>query len=176
MEKIISNWPVEGVNFIDISDCLLYPVENDLAFLEMAKQLKFDHNYAIISPESRGFIFGAPLAQIVKAPFLMLRKKGKLPVSETDSQFTFKAPNEYAIAEFVLNASSLNNLRSRRINQFIIVDDILATGDTALAISTFLREQGFSVNKALFYGEIIALKAADKLKVENIQCFSFKKY
>ena len=86
MEKIIDNWPVEGVNFIDISDCLLYPVESDLAFLEMAKQLKFDHNYAIISPESRGFIFGSPLAQRVKAPFLMLRKKGKLPVSYRRSE------------------------------------------------------------------------------------------
>lgn len=162
MIKTILDFPRPGIRFLDITPFLLEPEEVNKAvdaFCEQVKAVSNGEPVVIIGPEARGFIFGAMVAYRLSIPFFMLRKEGKLPNDGT--QVAFSADKEYGSSRFVVNTSDLDALKQKGIRKVIILDDILATGNTDLAIANFFKANGFEIALVMNLIEILALKGND---------------
>lgn len=161
----IKNYPIEGVNFRDITPLM----QNGEAFKEACDQIK---NFAtevdaniIVGPESRGFIFGCPVAYEMGIGFVPVRKPGKLP-RETVS-FTYDL--EYGSNELHIHADAIQPNQ-----KVLIVDDLLATGGTVEATIKLIEELGGVVVGCAFLIELSDLNGRDKLTNYNV--FSCMKY
>ncbi len=150
----VPNFPKEGIDFIDITTVL----KNAQAFkatidqmAELAGDLDFD---MVIGSESRGFILGAPLAYATGRGFAPVRKQGKLP-SET-----VKA--EYAL-EYGTDILELHVDAIKPGQRVLVVDDLLATGGTALANCQMVEALGGTVAGVIFFVELIDLGGREKL-------------
>lgn len=129
--RTVNDWPKPGVNFFDI--CSI--VEKPDAFAWTVNRLAvacgtFDAT-AIVSPDARGFLWGAPVAYATKLPLHLARKPGKLP----GNVFTQTYDYEYDSASISLQSESA--LEGKRV---MLIDDVLATGGTALAIVELLTQ------------------------------------
>ena len=105
-------------------------------------------------PESRGFIFGVPIAYNLHKPFIPIRKKGKLPRETASIQYEL----EYGTAELEIHKDAI-----RPGQRVVIVDDLIATGGTTEAIVRLIEELGGQVVKICFVMELAGLKGRDKL-------------
>ncbi|NLW29747.1 MAG: adenine phosphoribosyltransferase [Erysipelothrix sp.] len=150
----IKNYPIAGVNFRDITPLM----QNGDAFKEACDQIK---NFAteakadiIVGPESRGFIFGCPVAYEMGIGFVPVRKPGKLP-RETVS-FTYDL--EYGSNELHIHADAIQPNQ-----KVLIVDDLLATGGTVEATVKLIEELGGIVVGCAFLIELSDLNGRDKL-------------
>lgn len=150
----IKNYPIAGVNFRDITPLM----QNGDAFKEACDQIK---NFAteakadiIVGPESRGFIFGCPVAYEMGIGFVPVRKPGKLP-RETVS-FTYDL--EYGSNELHIHADAIQPNQ-----KVLIVDDLLATGGTVEATVKLIEELGGIVVGCAFLIELCDLNGRDKL-------------
>ena len=147
----VPNYPKEGIVFKDITTLL----ENARAFGEAIEQMKakiqqveFD---TIVAIESRGFIFGAPLAYALGRRLVVVRKKGKLPRKAIDVSYAL----EYGEDTLSIHEDSLSAQ-----NSVVIVDDLLATGGTMRAVCQLVEKTGASVNKILVFMELAFLHGA----------------
>ena len=152
--KVIPDFPKKGVMFRDVTGIL----ENADGFRSaidlMEKSLDGENVGLIVAPESRGFIFGAALADRVGAAFAPVRKPGKLP-RETVSE---KYDLEYGQAELHLHKDAV--IPGERV---VIVDDLLATGGTALAAAHLVERLGGQVVRMIFPIELEGFEAREKL-------------
>ena len=128
--RTIPNFPIDGVQFRDITSLLedyqaYNKVINDLAFVSQ----RFGAD-CVVGIESRGFLFGISLAQEFKLPFIPARKPGKLPNETVSKSFDL----EYGSTE--LHIQKISPVKGR----VIIVDDLIATGGTALACADLIHE------------------------------------
>ena len=161
----IKNYPIEGVNFRDITPLM----QNGEAFKEACDQIK---NFAtevdtniIVGPESRGFIFGCPVAYEMGIGFVPVRKPGKLP-RETVS-FTYDL--EYGSNELHIHADAIQPNQ-----KVLIVDDLLATGGTVEATIKLIEELGGVVVGCAFLIELSDLNGRDKLTNYNVfSCMNY---
>ena len=159
--NIIKDYPKPGINFIDINPLLQNPTQFSAAidaFCQTTKQeLPADmlDKTAIISPEARGFIFGAPVAHALHLPLLLIRKEGKIP----HKPYAFRITNEYTSYNVEVDEDLLNNF-----SQFIYIDDILATGQTLASVRTALQAKNKKLVLALHLTDVAALK---NLRDEN---------
>lgn len=177
MIKTILDFPQPGIRFLDITPFLLDPQEVKKALDALCAQVTAVANgepIVIIGPEARGFIFGAMVAARLEMPFFMLRKAGKLP--DDGSQVSFNADKEYGSSKFVVNMADLQELKSKGFRKVVILDDILATGNTDLAIADFFKAQGFDVALVMNLIEITALKGNDLYVVKGYKTYSYLKY
>lgn len=134
------NYPVEGVEFIDINPLILQKEvyeEITTGFVEELKNRDIDY---IIAPEARGFLFGAPVANVLNVGLIPVRKKGKLPPSTVAKSFEYE--KEYG--KDVLELPQLVN-ESYDNKNFYIIDDIYATGNTVKSIKNAVKELGGNV-------------------------------
>ena len=134
------NYPVEGVEFIDINPLILQKEvyeEITASFVEELKNRNIDY---IVAPEARGFLFGAPVANILGAGLVPVRKKGKLPPSTVAKRF--ESEKEYG--KDILELPQLVN-ESYDNKNFYIIDDIYATGNTVKSIKNAVKELGGNV-------------------------------
>lgn len=171
--KSIKDFPSAGINFLDISPMLLdadafHSICDDIT--NLAEQY---NPQVIVGPESRGFIFGVSVAYKLHAGFHMLRKKGKLP--DDGTQICFSADKEYGSSEFVVNKSDLQSLLNKGLKDIVIIDDVLATGETTLEIAKFYQSQGFNV-RAIITAIDISIGGADLLKKDNFAVHSVISY
>ena len=165
--KTVADYPKKGINFLDITPLLLQgEVFNSLCEDIKALVLRYSPQI-IISPEARGFLFGTPVAQSLKLGLYMLRKKGKLP--DDGSQLSFMADKEYGSSEFVVNMNDIRNLRSQGVRDVVIIDDVLATGQTLLGIADFYKNQGFNVKAVITAINIAPVGGMDLLKQNGYQ-------
>lgn len=139
--KVIPDFPKKGVMFRDVTGILENIDGFRLAIGMMEKALEGERVDLIVAPESRGFIFGAALADRVGAAFAPVRKPGKLP-RETVSE---KYGLEYGEAELHLHKDAV--IPGERV---VIVDDLLATGGTALAAAHLVERLGGKVVRMIF--------------------------
>ncbi len=164
----IPDFPEPGIMFRDITSVIQDPEGLKLSIdslAEKAKKVDFD---IVVGPESRGFIFGVPVAYLLGKGFVPVRKKGKLP-RETISR---KYDLEYGQAEIEIHKDAIQP--GQRV---LIVDDLVATGGSAEAAAKLVEDLGGKVVKMLFVMELAGLKGREKLKgydVDSLIIYSGK--
>lgn len=134
------DYPIKGVEFIDITPLTMQKeVMEEIIqkFLEETKNKKIDY---IVSPEARGFLFGAALASQLKVGFIPVRKKGKLPPTTVETQIDYQ--KEYG--KDILELPKLVE-KSYQNKNFYIIDDIYATGNTVKAIQKGIQNLGGNI-------------------------------
>jgi len=162
--RAIPDYPKKGILFRDITTL----IKNEKAFastidliIERSKKYKIDKIAAI---ESRGFVFASAVAYILKKPFILLRKKNKLP-AETHS-VDFKL--EYGTATIEVHKDSIDSEDS-----ILVIDDLIATGGTAEAAAKLVEISKGKVSAFIFVINLFDLGGSDNLikkgyKVENL--------
>lgn len=152
--RSIQDFPKKGINFRDITTVLQDREGFQLAIDSMQKELEGLEFDTILGAESRGFIFGAPLAYNMKKAFVPVRKKGKLPYETIAMEYEL----EYETATLELHKDAIH-LGDR----VVIVDDLIATGGTIEATTKLVEMLGGKVVKIVFLLELEGLKGREKL-------------
>ena len=155
----IPDFPEPGIMFRDITSVIQDPDGLKLAvdgLVDLVKDLDYD---LVIGPESRGFIFGVPVAYLTGKGFIPVRKKGKLP-RETVSQ---KYDLEYGQAEIEIHKDAV-----RPGQKVVIVDDLIATGGSAEAAAKLVEQLGGEVVKMVFVMELAGLEGRKKLEKYDV--------
>lgn len=155
----IPDFPKKGIQFKDITPVLQDPHGLRLAITSMQEamvDLEFD---LVVAPESRGFIFGVPIAFNTGAGFVPVRKAGKLPAETIQETYAL----EYGTASLEIHKDAIKP--GQRV---IIVDDLLATGGTLRAIINLVERLGGEVVKVCCLIELQDLKGRELLKDYNI--------
>ena len=162
--RSIPNYPKKGILFRDITTL----IKDEKAFsetinriVEKAKKMEIDKIAAI---ESRGFVFASAVSYIMNKPFILLRKKNKLPADVYSTDFEL----EYGTATIEVHKDSIN-----RGEKVLIIDDLIATGGTAEAAAKLIEISGGKVTAFIFVINLFDLNGSDKLvkkgyKVENL--------
>ncbi len=150
----IPNFPEEGIIFRDVTSILQDAEGLQLAINLMQEKVKDEEFDIVVGPESRGFIFGVPIAYNLKKAFIPVRKKGKLP-RETMS---VKYDLEYGSAEVEIHKDAI-----KPGQKVVIIDDLLATGGTLAAIIELVGALGGEVVKIVCLMELDDLKGKEKL-------------
>lgn len=161
----IPDFPQEGILFRDITPLMADGAafqEATRLFLDFAKQVDTE---VIVGPESRGFIFGCPVAVELGVGFIPVRKPGKLP-RETIS---YKYDLEYGSNELHMHSDAI-----KKGQKVLIIDDLLATGGTVEATIKMVEELGGEVVGCAFLIELEDLKGRELLK--NHEVFTILKY
>ena len=153
--RSIPDFPEKGVIFRDITTVIQDPEGFRLAINEMKDLLKGLDFDMIAGAESRGFMFGAPLAYAMGKGFVLIRKKGKLPCETVSVKYDL----EYGSAEIEIHKDSI-----KPGQKVVIVDDLIATGGTIEAAIKLIESLGGEVVKAIFLMELAGLKGRERLK------------
>ena len=162
--RSIKDYPKKGILFRDITTL----IKNEKAFsetidqiIERSKKYKIDKIAAI---ESRGFVFASAVSYLLKKPFILLRKKNKLPADVHSIDFEL----EYGTATIEVHKDSIESNEN-----VLIIDDLIATGGTAEAAAKLIEISGGKVSCFIFVINLFDLKGSDNLinkgyKVENL--------
>lgn len=155
----IPDFPKEGIIFRDVTSVLESAEGLEIAIDEMNKLLDgVDYNL-IAGTESRGFIFGAPIAYMNKKGFIPVRKKGKLPRETVEMNYDL----EYGSATIEIHKDSI-----KPGDKVVLVDDLIATGGTIEAAAKLVEQLGGEVVKMIFLIELVDLKGREVLKDYDI--------
>ena len=162
--RSIPDYPKKGILFRDITTL----IKDETAFSETinqivkrSKKIRFDKIAAI---ESRGFVFASAVSYILKKPFIMLRKKNKLPADVHSIDFEL----EYGTATIEVHKDSID-----KDDNVLVIDDLIATGGTAEAAAKLVEISGGKVACFIFVINLFDLNGSDNLlkkgyKVENL--------
>ena len=151
----IPDFPEPGIIFRDVTGVLQDAEGLHLAIDLMQEKLEGLDFDVVVGPESRGFIFGVPIAYNLKKPFIPIRKKGKLPCETASIKYDL----EYGSAEIEIHKRSI-----KPGDKVVIVDDLMATGGTAEAMIKLIEGLGGEVVEVLCLIELMGLKGREKLK------------
>ena len=151
----IPDFPEKGIIFRDITSVLQDAEGFQLAVEKMAELLENVEFDVIAGTESRGFIFGAPIAYKLKKPFVPIRKKGKLPRETVSKTYAL----EYGTAEIEIHKDAIAPGQ-----KVVIIDDLIATGGTVKACAELIEELGGTVKKMVFLIELSDLGGRNLLK------------
>ena len=156
----IPDFPSPGIIFRDVTSILQDGEGLHLAIdqlLEMVKDVDFD---VIVGAESRGFIFGMPVAYELHKPFILARKPGKLPRETVSMDYEL----EYGTGTIEMHADSI-----KPGQKVVIIDDLIATGGTVEAIAKLVEKLGGQVVKICFIMELAGLKGREKLAGYDVE-------
>ena len=162
------NYPEEGIIFRDITTVLGDKDGLRLAIDKMQECLNDVDFDVVAGPESRGFIFGVPIAYNMGKPFVPIRKKGKLPCETIFEEYAL----EYGTAVVEIHKDAI--CPGQKV---VIVDDLIATGGTTEAIVRLIERLGGKVVKIVFLMELAGLKGGERLKeqdVSSVICYDGK--
>ncbi len=152
--RTIPDFPKPGIMFKDITTLLAEPAAFQYSIEQLKSKVSDRQIDAIVAIESRGFIFGAALAHTLGKPFAIVRKKGKLPYQTIAEEFDLEYGREKI--EMHIDAVKPNQ-------KVLIVDDVLATGGTALAVAKLVEKLGGVVAGFAFLIELDKLNGRNKL-------------
>ena len=164
----IPDFPEPGIIFRDITSVLQDADGLQLAIDSMQDCLKVIDVDVIAGTESRGFIFGVPIAYNLHKPFVPIRKKGKLPRETVSVSYDL----EYGSAEIEMHKDSI-----KPGQKVVIVDDLIATGGTIEAAIKLVEQLGGEVVKVVFLMELAGLKGRERLNgydVASVICYDGK--
>lgn len=165
--KIIPNYPKQGILFRDISALLENPHAYSASVTLLANYYKNYKFTKIVGVESRGFLFSAPLALILKLSFIPARKEGRLPRN------TIK---ETYILEYGSGCLEIHDDAISPGDKVLIVDDLLATGGTIKAVTKLIRRLGGEVQNAAFVIDLKNLGGQLLLEKIGIHSYSLIKF
>ena len=158
--KSIPDFPEKGIIFRDVTRVLQDADGLHLAIDEMQKFLEGVEFDVIAGTESRGFIFGVPIAYNLHKAFVPVRKKGKLPRETVSAEYEL----EYGKAEIEMHKDAIQPGQ-----KVVLVDDLIATGGTIEAAARLVEELGGEVVKIIFLMELEGLKGREKLKGYDVE-------
>lgn len=156
----IPDFPEPGIMFRDITTILEDADGFQLAIDSLANMVKDVDFDVVIGAESRGFVFGAPLAYNCHKPFVLVRKKGKLPRETVGTSYDL----EYGSASIEMHKDSI-----KPGQKVVIVDDLIATGGTIEAAAKLVEELGGEVVKIIFIMELAGLKGRERLAKYDVE-------
>ena len=163
--RSIPDFPEEGIIFRDVTSILQEADGLHLAIDEMIKLLDGVDFDVIAGAESRGFLFGMPLAYLLHKPFVPIRKKGKLPCETVEKTYDL----EYGTATIEIHKDAI-----KPGDKVVLLDDLIATGGTMKAAAELVEELGGEVVEMLFLIELVDLKGREvlsKYKVDSVVQF-----
>ena len=166
----IPDWPAEGVNFKDLSKVLTKPGDFRWTLDRFKMFMLINDVNCIVAPDARGFIWGAPVAAELELPFHMIRKPGKLPPPVISQDY------EYEYASGTLEIKGDTDIGHDTVVG--IIDDVNATGGTALAIIQLLIRLGVNP-KNIYYACVIDLKfleGSKKIRETGVTIISLVDY
>jgi adenine phosphoribosyltransferase len=156
--RTVEDFPKPGISFKDISPLLANPEAFREVVRMMAEQVQTTQTDVVVGLDARGLIFGIAVAQELDLPFVMARKPGKLP-GETVSV-------DYGL-EYGKNTIEMQKDSISPGSRVAIVDDVLATGGTAAAAGSLVRELGGTVSGYFFAIELVSLDGSKNLNEAN---------
>ena len=158
--RSIPDFPEPGIIFRDITTVIQDPDGLQLAINEMQKKLDGVEFDVVVGAESRGFIFGMPIAYNLHKGFVPVRKKGKLPCETIEMEYAL----EYGTATVEMHKDSI-----RPGQKVVIVDDLIATGGTVEAIIKMVEQLGGEVVKVCSLLELAGLEGRKNLKGYDVE-------
>ena len=162
------DFPVEGVIFRDVTSVLQDADGLRLSIDAMQKLVEEVECDVICGTESRGFIFGMPIAYNLHKAFVPIRKKGKLPCETISESYDL----EYGSAEVEIHKDAI-----KPGQKVVLVDDLIATGGTIEACAKMIERLGAEVTRIVFLMELAGLKGREKLEkydVKSVICYDGK--
>ena len=157
--RSIPDFPEPGIIFRDVTSILQDADGLRLAIDSIQEELKDVDVDVIVGTESRGFIFGVPVAYNLHKPFVPVRKKGKLPCKTISMDYDL----EYGSATIEMHQDSI-----RPGQKVAIIDDLIATGGTVEAAAKMIESLGGQVVKIVFLMELAGLKGRERLAGYNV--------
>ena len=157
----IPDFPEPGIIFRDVTSVIQDADGLQLAIDEMQKLLDGVEFDVIAGAESRGFVFGMPIAYNMKKPFVLVRKKGKLPRETVEMSYEL----EYGSATIEMHKDSI-----KPGQKVVLVDDLIATGGTIEAAAKLVESLGGEVVKIIFLMELAGLEGRKKLAKYDEPC------
>ena len=158
--RTIPDFPEPGIMFRDVTSVLQDADGLQLAIdavQDLVKDIDFD---VVVGPESRGFIFGMPIAYNLKKAFVPVRKKGKLPCETIECTYDL----EYGTATIEMHKDSIQPGQ-----KVVIIDDLIATGGTIEAIIKLVEQLGGTVVRIVFFMELEGLNGREKLAGYDVE-------
>lgn len=156
----IEDFPEEGIIFRDITTVLADKDALKESIDQMNNLIKDIDYDVVVGPESRGFIFGMPIAYNNNKSFVPIRKAGKLPYKTVSKSYAL----EYGEATIEMHIDAL-----KKGDKVIITDDLLATGGTCLAMIDLIEKAGAEVVGLVFFIELDFLNGREKLANYNVK-------
>ena len=158
--RSIPDFPEPGIIFRDVTSILQDADGLHLAIDGLLKTLEDVDYDVVLGPESRGYIFGVPVAYETKKGFVPVRKKGKLPCETISAEYDL----EYGSAVIEMHKDSIQPGQ-----KVVIIDDLIATGGTIEAIIGLIEQLGGQVVKICFVMELAGLKGREKLSGYDVE-------
>jgi adenine phosphoribosyltransferase len=152
---VVQDWPIKGVSFKDVTPLLNHGEAFHQSIQDLAKLVNKHKPDVIVSPEARGFIFGGAVASQLKIPFVLVRKPGKLPRKAIEEKFAL----EYGQTSLFMHEDSI-----KKGQKVLVLDDVLATGGTSIAIAKLIERLGGKVIQFTFLMNLTYLPGEQKLK------------
>ena len=166
--RSIPDFPEPGIIFRDVTSILQDADGLKLSIDLMQEKLEGLDFDVIAGTESRGFIFGVPIAYNMKKPFVPVRKKGKLPCETVSMEYDL----EYGTATIEMHKDAI-----KPGQKVVVIDDLIATGGTIEAAIKLIEQLGGEVVKVVFLMELAGLKGRERLAgyyVESVICYEGK--
>ena len=158
--RSIPDFPEPGIIFRDVTSILEDPEGLQLSIRELQDKLEGMDFNIVIGPESRGFIFGMPIAYNLQKAFVPIRKKGKLPLETVEESYDL----EYGSATIEMHKDSI-----KPGQKVVIIDDLIATGGTVEACAKMIERLGGEVTRIVFLMELAGLKGREKLAKYDVK-------
>jgi len=158
--RTVPDFPHPGIQFRDITTLIGHKEGLAGSVAHLAERAKAGGAQKIAGMEARGFIFGAAVAVTLGLGFVPVRKPGKLPVETIGIDYDL----EYGTDRLEIDPDAIG--QGERV---AIIDDLIATGGTALATAQLLRDAGARVDHALFVIDLPDLGGADRLREANVE-------
>ncbi len=150
----IQDFPIEGILFRDITTVLKDADAMVAAIDEICEKLEGVDFDLVLGPESRGFIFGMPVAYKMKKGFVPVRKAGKLPAEVVSKTYSL----EYGTATIEIHKDAI-----QKGTKVVVIDDLLATGGTSKAVKDLVEEMGGEVVKMVFFIDLPFLNGREQI-------------
>lgn len=165
--RTIPDYPKPGILFRDITTLIEHPQGFKESVEQLAQGYRDKGITHVAGIEARGFIFGAGVAIALGVGFVPIRKRGKLPGATIGQNYTL----EYGVDTIEIHADVLTN-----VHKVLLIDDLVATGGTAVAAVGLLRRTGAVVEDAAFVIDLVDLGGASKLRELGVKVHSLMAY
>lgn len=163
----VPDFPKPGILFLDITTATKDAKSMNLIIDFLYEKFKDERVDYVAGIESRGFIFGAPLACRLGAGFVPIRKPNKLPADTIKESYSL----EYGTDTIEMHADAIN-----KGDRVLVIDDLLATGGTAVAACNLVKKVGGDVVAATFVIELDPLKGREKIEAKGVKVISMLNY